>query len=158
LARGSTFSFRFHRRKEKLDNALESKGSIKDKNFLWRLAKQTLPSANLLHHRNMATMDACSLCGQQDSCRHSLIKCHTVRCVSALHLVATTEPNVKRWIFCIMDSMRYSEFIKVLVTLWTIWTAHRKAIHEGVFQSPLSTYHFVRRYTEELTSDSKDND
>jgi cell division protein FtsW (lipid II flippase) len=45
------------------------------------------------------------------------------------HLVATIEPNAKRWIFVIMDSMRHEEFIKVLVTLWAIWTARRKAIH-----------------------------
>jgi hypothetical protein len=35
--------------------------------FLWRLAKQTLPSMDLLHHRHMAPNDSCMLCGVQDS-------------------------------------------------------------------------------------------
>jgi hypothetical protein len=31
--------------------------------FLWRLARHSLPSANVLHHRNMADHGRCALCG-----------------------------------------------------------------------------------------------
>jgi hypothetical protein len=34
----------------------------------------------------------------------------------------------------------------MLVTLCSIWTARRKAIHEGEFQTPLTTHHFVRNF------------
>jgi ribonuclease HI len=36
------------------------------------------------------------------------------------------------------------------VTLWAIWHARRKAIHEDIFQSPLSTHHFVENFLAEL--------
>jgi hypothetical protein len=34
----------------------------------------------------------------------------------------------------------------LFVTLWVIWFARRKAIHEEVFQSPLSTHAFVEAF------------
>lgn len=36
------------------------------------------------------------------------------------------------------------------VTLWAIWTARRKLIHEGVHRSPLSTHLFITRFIVEL--------
>jgi hypothetical protein len=36
------------------------------------------------------------------------------------------------------------------VTLWAIWYARRKAIHENTFQSPLSTYYFVTKFVADL--------
>lgn len=35
--------------------------------FLWRLARQTLPSGDLLHHRKMAPTNNCAICGAEDS-------------------------------------------------------------------------------------------
>jgi hypothetical protein len=35
--------------------------------FLWRLARHSLPTADVLHHRNMASQSSCALCGAQDS-------------------------------------------------------------------------------------------
>jgi ATP sulfurylase len=32
-----------------------------------------------------------------------------------------------------IDSLWHEDFVKMLVTLWVIWTARRKAIHEGIF-------------------------
>jgi ribonuclease HI len=37
-----------------------------------------------------------------------------------------------------------------LVTLWAIWYVRRKVIHEDIFQSPLSTYHFVENFIRDL--------
>ena len=34
--------------------------------------------------------------------------------------------------------------------MWAIWYARRKAIHEGIFQSPLSTHNFVERFIRDL--------
>jgi hypothetical protein len=52
--------------------------------FLWRLAKQSLPTADVRHHRNMATHDTCIVCGEHDSWRHSLLECHLARSVWTL--------------------------------------------------------------------------
>jgi hypothetical protein len=38
----------------------------------------------------------------------------------------------------------------LFVTLWVIWFARRKAIHEEVFQSPLSTHAFVEAFLRDL--------
>jgi cell division protein FtsW (lipid II flippase) len=54
-------------------------------------------------------------------------------------MFATTEPSAKNWIFTMMEFLQRHDFVKVLVILWVIWTARQKAIHEGIFQSPLST-------------------
>ena len=43
--------------------------------FLWRLAQHSMPSQDLLHHRNMAITTACILCGAHDSWRHALLSC-----------------------------------------------------------------------------------
>lgn len=37
-----------------------------------------------------------------------------------------------------------------MVTLWAIWGARRKAIHEGIFQSPFSIHGFITSYLSDL--------
>jgi hypothetical protein len=43
--------------------------------FPWRLARQSLPSADVLCHRHMETMSTCGLCWNIDPWRHNLIEC-----------------------------------------------------------------------------------
>jgi hypothetical protein len=38
---------------------------------------------------------------------------------------------------------------KAVVTIWAIWFFRRKAIHESIFQRPLSTFHFIQHYLED---------
>ena len=45
-----------------------------------------------------------------------------------------------------LDSLPHNQFIRLLVTLWAIWHARRKAIHEAVFQSPRGTHEFIERF------------
>jgi hypothetical protein len=40
--------------------------------------------------------------------------------------------------------------VKLFVTLWAIWNARRKAIHEQVYQSPLSVHCFVDNFIADL--------
>ena len=126
--------------------------------FLWRLARLSLPSADLLHRRNMSTSCSCSICGASDSWRHSLLDCRMSRCVWALcedelaeHVFSCAEPNAKLWLFSMQENLSAADFTRVVVTIWAIWTARRKAIHEEIFQSPLSTFRFVNSYIEELS-------
>ena len=46
--------------------------------------------------------------------------------------------------------LKQEEFISVLTTLWAIWWARRKAIHEEEFQSPISTHSFIQKYINDL--------
>ncbi|KAF8686692.1 hypothetical protein HU200_043525 [Digitaria exilis] len=39
---------------------------------------------------------------------------------------------------------------RVVVTLWAVWHARRKALHENVFQGPLSTHAFINRFITDL--------
>ena len=50
-----------------------------------------------------------------------------------------------------MDLLSHDLFVKLSVMLWAIWYARRKAIHEGIFQSPHATYSFITRFIEELS-------
>jgi hypothetical protein len=125
--------------------------------FVWRFAHQSIPSADVLHHRKMATTSTCSLCGSADSWRHSLLDCMMARCTWALadanvaeHMILCSESRAKQWLFFMHDSLSHDEFTRMIVTLWAIWTARRKAIHDSIFQSPEQIHRFVESYLFEL--------
>jgi hypothetical protein len=127
--------------------------------FLWRLARQSLPTADLLQHRNMSQSSSCSIYGAVDSWRHSLIECIMSASVWALaddlmveHMMRNNDPSAKQWLFDMLESLPHDQFTRLTVTLWAIWTARRKAIHEEIFQSPLSTHTFINSYLLELRS------
>lgn len=50
------------------------------------------------------------------------------------------------------ETLTSDKFIETLVTLWAIWYARRRVIHEKEHQSPLSTHLFITRYMEEIAS------
>ena len=129
----------------------------KVKIFLWRFAQQSIPMADLLHHRNMSTSTRCGLCGAEDSWQHTLLHCTVARCVWALQdpelveaLNNTTESDVKRWLFALLDMLSPTEFTQVAVTMWALWHSRRQALHENIFQSPLSTHGFISKYIREI--------
>jgi hypothetical protein len=125
--------------------------------FLWRLARDSLPTADLLHHRHMAQQSSCAICGDEDSWRHSLVNCNMARCVWALappdiiDLVGNIrEPHARGWLAAVFEALPHEERTRVVVTLWAIWHAKRKAVYEGMFQSPLLTNAFVERFLNDL--------
>jgi hypothetical protein len=51
---------------------------------LWRLARLSIPTSHVRHHRNMAMDGGCSLCSVDDLWRHALLECNLLaRCVWA---------------------------------------------------------------------------
>ena len=54
------------------------------------------------------------------------------------------------WLFWLFDTLNEQELAKVLITMWAIWWARRRAIHDNEFQSPLSTWCFITRYLQDL--------
>jgi hypothetical protein len=120
--------------------------------FLWRLARQSLPTGDTRYKRNMATSPRCGLCGaSSDSWRHALLECHMAKCVWSLcdeqvveHISMIEEGNAKLWIFEVIYG------ISVLVTTWSIWYARRKAIFDEEYQSPLSTFSFIKNFLSNL--------
>jgi hypothetical protein len=111
--------------------------------FLWRLAQQSLPTADIRCRRKMAETSMCTIFGDVDSWRHSVIDCSVARCVWALadeevteNLCMNEDPSAKRWIFSMMESMSRDGFARVAVTLWAIRYTRQNIIHEEVYQSP----------------------
>lgn len=51
------------------------------KHFLWLLHRERLPSAALLHRRNIIDSDLCALCGVHEDQHHILLQCHQARAV-----------------------------------------------------------------------------
>jgi hypothetical protein len=106
----------------------------------------------------MAQTLGCPFCAAtQDNWRYSLLDCTTARCVWALvddditeHISINKCGNAKDWIFFLIDTLSHEKMTMVIVTLWAIWSARRKAIHEDIFQSLLSIYSFIIRYLAEL--------
>ena len=73
--------------------------------FLWRLARHSLSSGDVLHHRNMATHNLCGICGEPDSWKHALLECNLARCVWALereeiveNICSIQEMNARGWL------------------------------------------------------------
>ena len=74
-----------------------------------------------------------------DSWRHSLLECSVAPCVWALvdedvaeYVQALTSTKAKQWLFALMVELPHATMIKFVVTLWAIWAARRKAIHDGI--------------------------
>jgi ribonuclease HI len=122
----------------------------KVKTFLWRLAKQPLPTNDVCHHRHMADDDRCQLCGARDSWRHAHIECTISRCVWALqdeqitkHIHCSEEGDARAWLAQMIATLKHDERPRVSVTLWSIWHARQKALHEQIYQSPLLVHCFM---------------
>nr|TKW40920.1 hypothetical protein SEVIR_1G278800v2 [Setaria viridis] len=104
--------------------------------FLWRLAHHSLPSS-VLHHRNMATRSTCSICA--------------LECEEITQLMSETQETQPRgWLAAIISSLKHADLTRMVVTLWPISYARRKAIHENSFQSSLSTHCFVNNFIVDL--------
>jgi ribonuclease HI len=56
-----------------------------------------------------------------------------------------------------IDTLPHDQLVRMVVTAWAIWHARWKAIHEDLFQSPLSTHHFVESFLRDLQQSSKSN-
>ena len=142
--------------------------SSKVRVFVWRLAHTSLPTGATRHHRKMTSTPACSICNAEvDTWRHSLFECGMARCVWALgdeevleHVIATRSDDARLWLFWLFETLDQSDLAKVLITMWAIWWARRRAMHDNEFQSPLSTMCFITRYLQdlEIASEKKNSD
>ena len=112
----------------------------KIKVFLWRLARHSIPTADVLHRRHIAPHAACLVCGVPDSWKHSLLECNLAKCVWALmneetveHICNVEEHNAKAWLAEIISSLPKEESRRVVVTMWAVWHAKWKAVYENIF-------------------------
>jgi hypothetical protein len=79
----------------------------KIKKNCWRLALNSIPTANVLKHRNMIESDVCQMCGaEKDTWDHALLYCTMSRCVWAqldeeiTEIIASLRASdPKQWIF-----------------------------------------------------------
>jgi hypothetical protein len=63
---------------------------------------------------------------------------------------ALQKEDARAWLAKVLSSLPHEERVRVVVTLWAIWHARRKAIHKNIFQGPLSTHGFIDRFVIEL--------
>ena len=93
----------------------------------------------------------------EDSWRHSLLESNLAKCVWALEKEDITEfigclqeQDARAWLAQTFSSLPQEDMVRVTINMWAIWYARRKAIHEGIFQSPLSTHNFAERFISDL--------
>lgn len=105
----------------------------------------------------MVPSHVCAICGAADNWRHSMLDCNMSRCIWALsnddmvqHMCSHREENAKEWLFALNESLPQEEFVTMIVTLWAIWHARCKVIHEGIYQTPFSTHSFITSYLADL--------
>jgi len=58
--------------------------------------------------------------------------------------------DARGWLHDTVANLRHEDLVRLTVTMWAIWYARRKAIHEEMFQSPLSTHNFIDRFLSDL--------
>lgn len=130
----------------------------KIKVFCWRLAHNSLPTGTILKNKNLTATANCKICGaEEDTWIHSLLQCNISKCVWALmdedllDLLASLHfSDPKHWISYICCNIPKADGVRILVTCWAIWYARRKAIHDRIFQSPLSIMMMTNRLIEEF--------
>jgi hypothetical protein len=66
------------------------------------------------------------------------------------HLVDRQEDSSKDWLFALHEILESEAFVRLIVTIWAIWGARRKAIHEDIYQSPHSVHGFITSYLSEV--------
>jgi hypothetical protein len=66
------------------------------------------------------------------------------------HISLLEEDDARQWLAGLMATLNHEAHMKVFVTLWAIWNARRRAIHEQVYQSPLSVHFFVQQFVADL--------
>lgn len=58
----------------------------------------------------------------------------------------------KHWVFFMCSNISQTHGIRILITCWAICEARRKAIYDGIFQSPSSTMVTINRLIDELNT------
>jgi hypothetical protein len=66
------------------------------------------------------------------------------------HLSCIDDGHARVWLATLVDTLKEEDQTRVFVTLWAIWHAWRKAIHENEFQSLLSIHCFVDHFLTDL--------
>lgn len=126
--------------------------------FAWRLSKTSIPTGAVRHHRSMADSAECSIChAANNTWRHSLFNCRMARCVWALAdeeltetIISNRTDDAKLWMLWLVDTLPSAELARLLDTMWAIWWARCRAIHDNQYQSPLSTHVFINNFLAEL--------
>ncbi|KAE8786876.1 hypothetical protein D1007_39119 [Hordeum vulgare] len=128
--------------------------------FAWRLARASLPMGQERERRHMTTEAACPIChAARDTWRHAILDCNMAKSVwslrdddddSLLPVYGDETDDPRLWLHNLCNTLSGERFVAVLTTLWAIWWARRKAVHEKEFQSPLATHLFIERYLHEI--------
>lgn len=86
-----------------------------------------------------------------------MLECSLARCVWALadgemveHMIHSIVADGRTWLTHMQESLSHVAFVNMVVTLWAVWYARRKAIYDHELQSPFSTNMFIRRYIQEI--------
>jgi len=110
----------------------------KIKNFMWRLAKNILPTRANLQKKGITFDTLCPLCHcEQESSQHLFLKCNLMKLsMFASHLGSHIPPDVDlhdwilKWLTC-QDSLGAHFFCTLL---WKFWAGRNAAVFKG---SPL---------------------
>jgi hypothetical protein len=66
------------------------------------------------------------------------------------HLHCSDERRAREWLANMMSTLSQENQTRVFVTLWAIWHARRRALHDHEFQSPMSVHLFVGRFVADI--------
>lgn len=124
-------------------NYLAAENSFKNQNVPVEIARQSIPTGDVLHRRNMAKQSVCLICGAQDLWKHSLLECNMARCVWTLtkqetveHICKIEEQKARAWLTEVISSLPREELLRTMITLWGIWHL-RKYFSKSIINTQL---------------------
>lgn len=94
--------------------------------FLWRLSRQSIPTRDVRHRRNMSPNSSCSICGDMDSWKHSLLDCFMVKGVWTLEKEEITEflcqgqvqeIDAQAWLAAVTKHLAHDDLTRIVVRL-----------------------------------------
>jgi hypothetical protein len=66
------------------------------------------------------------------------------------HIAQFDHGDARSWLANLIATLGKDDQVRVFVTLWAIWHTRRKAIHEQVYQIPLSVHQFMESFIADL--------
>lgn len=124
---------------------------------IWKVCKFYLPTKAMLYFKRICFDNACSRCHSNcEDVSHVFRLCPFAHAVwSCLGYDTSSQGNTfnfHEWLAWLFDIHSHTKRREIALTIWGIWTARNKLIHEGKRQSATDLAGFVRRYCADLCS------
>lgn len=121
----------------------------KVKNFVWRVAREVLPSRAALRRRGIDVTPDCGLCaGMYEDSWHLFVDCayargcwHQAGILDVVDRAKAGAGSVLEWLFHVIRTAAEPVVCKVIMILWSIWKERNERVWNNVSRPPEIVVH-----------------